>query len=90
MRVIGTTQLSSKGQIVIPDHIRKERGLKPGDQFVVMASGDFVFLKRLRPPSPEQLKALDSLAQSLTKEFQAGSSRIEEDELSSSEAASSK
>ncbi|CAF0698963.1 AbrB/MazE/SpoVT family DNA-binding domain-containing protein [Candidatus Methylacidithermus pantelleriae] len=87
MRVIGTTQLSSKGQIVIPDHIRKERGLKPGDQFVVMASGDFVFLKRLRPPSPEQLKALDNLAQSLTKEFQAGSSR-EEDEAESAQKAS--
>jgi AbrB family looped-hinge helix DNA binding protein len=35
MKTISTTKMSSKGQIVIPEAIRKELGLKSGAQFVV-------------------------------------------------------
>ena len=37
MADLSTTKMSSKGQVVIPDAIRKRLGLEPGDQFVVMA-----------------------------------------------------
>ncbi|WP_178087771.1 AbrB/MazE/SpoVT family DNA-binding domain-containing protein [Methylacidimicrobium cyclopophantes] len=42
-----TTHLSSKGQMVIPEQIRKNFGLQPGDEFVVVAINDLVFLKRI-------------------------------------------
>ncbi|HDN94572.1 MAG TPA: AbrB family transcriptional regulator, partial [Nitrospirae bacterium] len=36
MAPLATTKMSSKGQIVIPEDIRKRLGLKPGAQFVVV------------------------------------------------------
>jgi AbrB family looped-hinge helix DNA binding protein len=46
-----TTKMSSKGQIVIPEIIRKRLGLKAGVQFVVVGGGDVVILKAIKPPS---------------------------------------
>ena len=40
MTSIATTRLSSKGQIVIPEEVRKALGLEPGAQFVVMGADD--------------------------------------------------
>lgn len=42
-----TTHLSTKGQVVIPEQIRKDFGYQPGDEFVVVALNDLVFLKRV-------------------------------------------
>lgn len=50
MSSIATTRMSSKGQIVIPEKIRKELGLEPGSQFVVVAGKDSVILKPIVPP----------------------------------------
>jgi AbrB family looped-hinge helix DNA binding protein len=36
MSEAATTKLSSKGQVVIPEEIRKKLGLEPGAQFVVL------------------------------------------------------
>ena len=47
---IATTKMSSKGQIVIPDIIRKQLNLKPGSQFVVVGDKDVVILKNISPP----------------------------------------
>jgi AbrB family looped-hinge helix DNA binding protein len=35
-----TTTLSAKGQIVIPCEVRKELGLKPGTDFIVLTDAD--------------------------------------------------
>jgi AbrB family looped-hinge helix DNA binding protein len=43
--------MSSKGQIVIPEDIRKEMGLRTGTQFLVVGGGDVVILKEITPPS---------------------------------------
>ena len=51
MSSIATTRMSSKGQIVIPESIRKQLGLEPGSQFVVVARKDTVILKPIAPPS---------------------------------------
>ena len=48
---ISTTKMSSKGQVVIPEAIRKKLGLKSGDQFVVTGNEDVVILKSISPPS---------------------------------------
>ena len=45
-----TTKLSSKGQVVIPEEIRKRLGLQAGAQFVVVGEGDVVVLKALKAP----------------------------------------
>ena len=55
---IATTKLSSKGQIVIPEEVRKELGLEPGAQFVVMGEGDVVILKKIETPNRREFLAL--------------------------------
>ena len=58
MTNIATTKLSSKGQIVIPEEVRKELGLEPGAQFVVMGEGDVVILKKIETPDRREFLAL--------------------------------
>jgi AbrB family looped-hinge helix DNA binding protein len=55
---VGTTKLSSKGQVVIPEDVRKELGLEPGAQFVVMGEGDLVILKKIEAPDRSEFLAL--------------------------------
>jgi AbrB family looped-hinge helix DNA binding protein len=50
--------MSSKGQIVIPEKIRKQLGLKAGSQFVVVGSKDTVILKEISLPSMEEFDEL--------------------------------
>ena len=45
-----TARMSSKGQVVIPEEIRKRLGLTAGVQFVVVGDADVVILKRLDAP----------------------------------------
>ena len=51
MAAPSTTKMSSKGQVVIPEAIRKRLGLEPGHQFVVVASKDAVILKAIATPT---------------------------------------
>lgn len=51
MKPVTTTRLSSKGQIVIPEAIRRRLGLDPGSEFVVLGDGDTIVLQRVRPPT---------------------------------------
>ncbi|HEX2465912.1 MAG TPA: AbrB/MazE/SpoVT family DNA-binding domain-containing protein [Thermoanaerobaculia bacterium] len=51
MREVSTTKMSSKGQVVIPEAIRKRLGLEPGVEFVVLGEGDTVVLKPISMPS---------------------------------------
>ena len=53
-----TTKLSSKGQIVIPEEVRDDLGLKEGMLFIVMGQGDTVILRAITPPSKEDLTRL--------------------------------
>ena len=43
--------MSSKGQVVIPEAIRKRLGLEPGVEFIVLGEGDTVVLKPISVPS---------------------------------------
>ncbi|HEV8701605.1 MAG TPA: AbrB/MazE/SpoVT family DNA-binding domain-containing protein [Candidatus Polarisedimenticolia bacterium] len=58
MATVATTTLSSKGQVVIPEDVRKALGLEPGAQFVVMGDGDIVILKRIETPARIEFQAL--------------------------------
>ena len=46
MTNLATTKMSSKGQVVIPEDIRKRLKLKAGSQFVVVGEDDVVILKQ--------------------------------------------
>lgn len=58
MRDIATTKMSSKGQVVIPEKIRKELNLKPGSQFVVVGDKDVVILRAIETPSMDEFDVL--------------------------------
>ena len=45
------TTMSEKGQVVIPQSIRKELGIKPKTKFLVYGRGDTVIMKRLELPN---------------------------------------
>lgn len=58
MTGVATTRLASKGQVVIPEEIRKRLRLDTGAQFVVVGEGDMVVLKAIKPPSMRQFGEL--------------------------------
>jgi AbrB family looped-hinge helix DNA binding protein len=58
MATLATTRMSSKGQVVIPEAVRKRLGLEPGTRFVVVGKDDVVILKSVRPPSMCDFDAL--------------------------------
>lgn len=52
------TSLSSKGQIVIPDKIRKQLGLTTGSKLIVITDGSNLLLKPMEEPKLETFKKL--------------------------------
>ena len=44
------TTISEKGQVVIPQSIRKELKIKPKTKFLVFGKGDTVIMKKLELP----------------------------------------
>ncbi len=58
MTGLSTTKMSSKGQVVIPEKIRKRLRLRAGSQFVVVGDKDTVILKAISPPSIEEFDEL--------------------------------
>ena len=73
MSSFSTTKMSSKGQVVIPENIRKQLNLKAGAQFVVVGEKDVVILKNISPPSLDEFDAL--IADARKKGKQAGLKR---------------
>lgn len=70
MANVSTTKMSSKGQVVIPENIRKQLKLKAGAQFVVVGEKDVVILKNISPPSLDEFYHL--IADARKKGKQAG------------------
>ena len=68
MASIATTKMSSKGQVVIPEEIRKRLKLKKGSQFVVVSEKDVVILKAISTPSMNEFDALIAEARKKAKE----------------------
>ena len=58
MEKVATTKMTSKGQVVTPEDIRKQLRLKAGARFVVIGRKDVVILKEIAAPS---MKEFDSL-----------------------------
>ncbi len=58
------TTISEKGQVVIPQSIRKELKIKPRTKFLVFGKGDTVIMKKLELPDMKKewneiFKAMD-------------------------------
>ena len=70
MTGVATTKMSSKGQVVIPETIRKRLNLRTGSQFVVVGENDVVILKTISPPAMEDFDRL--IADTRKKVRQAG------------------
>lgn len=68
MSDLATTKMSSKGQVVIPENIRKRLKLKAGSQFVVVGDEDVVILKAISAPSMEEFDALIAEARKQAKQ----------------------
>jgi len=60
MKLLATTRMSSKGQVVIPEEIRDRLHLAAGSQFVVIGEGDAIIFKTLTAPV---MKDFDGLIQ---------------------------
>ena len=65
MADVSTTRMSVKGQVVIPEEIRKRIDLHAGDRFLVVGEGDAVLLQRLRSPELQQFASLKQQAQDI-------------------------
>ena len=68
METLATTRMSSKGQVVIPESIRKQLDLKEGAQFLVVGDADVVILKVVTPPDKSEFDALIKQARQQAKE----------------------
>jgi AbrB family looped-hinge helix DNA binding protein len=65
---IATTKMSSKGQVVIHEGIRKQLRLRAGSQFVVVGKDDVVILKAILPPTMGSFDALIADARKQAKQ----------------------
>jgi len=50
-----TTKMSSRGQIVIPQHVREEMDVDEGSIFAIFHINDAIVLKKIETPSKEAL-----------------------------------
>jgi AbrB family looped-hinge helix DNA binding protein len=67
------TTISEKGQVVIPQSIRKELGIKPKTKFLVFGKGDTVIMKKLELPDMKKewneiFKVMDEKNLKISKE----------------------
>jgi len=58
MANLATTKMSSRGQVVIPEDIRKRLKLRAGSRFVVVGKDDVIILKAIVPPAMQEFDEL--------------------------------
>lgn len=68
MKDFAVTSLSSKGQVVIPNSIRKELGITEGTQFIVFSDGNNLLLKPIESPKMDVFKHLIAESRKFAKE----------------------
>ena len=69
MANVATTKLSSKGQVIIPENIKKNLHLKSGTKFVVVGDKDVAILKNISPPTLEEFDGLIAKARKSAKKL---------------------
>lgn len=68
MNVVRLTTASAKGQVVIPQEIRDEVGVKSGTKFAVYGRGDTIVLKVLEVPSVKDFEKAAAFGRKFAKD----------------------
>ena len=72
-----TTKLSEKGQVVIPKDFRKKMGLKPGNQFLVIAAEEAIILQKMEIVKKKiKVEEILDIAKNVTQELSPQESRL--------------
>ena len=58
MSNFNVTSLSSKGQVVIPNNLRKQLGMTTGVKLIIFTDGDNLLLKPINKPKIENFQKL--------------------------------
>jgi len=61
------TSMTTKGQVVIPNEIRKELSVASGSKFVVLSDGSNILLKPIQKPKMAQFKELQKKSQAIAR-----------------------
>lgn len=64
MEEVEVTSMSSRGQVVIPQHLREAMHLDRGAKFVVLGEDNIIILKKIEMP---QFKEFDKLLEKTQK-----------------------
>lgn len=68
--MVDITTISTKGQVVIPQHIREELDLNVGSQLVISRMDDFILLKKVKIPDPkEEFKKLTEIGKEYARKL---------------------
>jgi|TARA_B100001971_G_scaffold126164_1_gene116196 AbrB family transcriptional regulator (stage V sporulation protein T) len=75
--LVETTKLSEKGQVVIPKDFRKKMGLKPGNQFLVIAAEEAIILQKMEIVKKKiKVEEILDIAKNVTQELSPQESRL--------------
>ena len=69
MSSIEITSVSSKGQIVIPNDIRKNLNIDGGSKLIVLQDGDNILLKPIAKPKKDEFAEIIKLGNKIRKEL---------------------
>lgn len=72
------TSISSKGQVVIPQKVRKKLDLREGEKFIVIGKDNMIVLKKIEAPSFEGFDKLIKETQKFAKKKRITPSHLEE------------
>ncbi len=78
MEQVEIAKLSSKGQLVLPQEVRKKLHLEEGEKFFVFCGNDTVILKKIERPAKERFRALLKESRAYAKRVGLTPSHIEE------------
>ena len=68
MEQFEVTSVSSKGQVVIPNTIRKQIGIETGSKLLVLTDGDNLLLKPIQAPKKKTFEALIKQSRKIAKQ----------------------
>jgi antitoxin PrlF len=77
MATFDITSLSSKGQIVIPNNLRKELGMTPGIKLIIFTDGSNLLIKPVPSPKIETFQKLIKESRALVKKNKFTASDVE-------------
>ena len=69
MSQLELTSLSSRGQVVVPNSVRRALHLEIGSKFIVIQDGENILLKPIKAPGRKEFKAVLKLGEKVAHEL---------------------